>query len=319
MTSYRRDINEGPEGGAKMERNKNQIQIGYAYDFTKLSEDMADLVDRFPQLEVTTIGKSVMGKRIPAFRIGTGSAQIHFNGAFHANEWMTSMLLMRFAEDCLLAMQLKKGMFPEEMNLIFQRCTLWIVPMVNPDGVNLSIHGVDEDHPYHDQLLSWNNGKKDFSRWKANIRGVDLNDQFPAHWETERKRRGVLGPASQDYTGEHPLSEPEAQAMARFTRKHHFHAVYAFHSQGEEIYWNYRDMEPDYAERWAEILARAGQYEAVKLSGSDAGYKDWFIQEFRRPGFTVEVGHGRNPLPLRQFPEVYRKVSKIMLRALCMV
>lgn len=289
------------------------------YDHVRLSKDIVSLADRFPQIKVTSIGTSVMGKEIHALRMGNGPVPIHFNGSFHANEWITSLVLMKFVEDCLRAMHKQKGLFAEQMKSIFQRCTLWIVPMVNPDGVHLVIHGIDDKHPHYHELRKWNNQNLDFSKWKANIRGVDLNDQFPANWETERMRRGVKGPAAQDYTGAHPLSEPEAQAMASFTRKHDFYAVFAFHTQGEEIYWNYRDMEPEYAEDWAERLARSCDYCAVKLRDSDAGYKDWFIQEYRRPGFTVELGRGCNPLPLKQFPELYRKAAKIMLQALCIL
>ena len=48
---------------------------------------------------------------------------------------------------------------------------------------------------------------------------------------------------------------------------------------------------------------------------SFAGYKDWFIQEFRRPGYTIEVGAGENPLPLEQFDEIYRDNLGILVTA----
>lgn len=296
----------------------NQVRTDHPYDYTRMSEDLAALRDKYPNMEVQTIGYSVMGKAIPAIRIGDGPVRVHFNGSFHANEWITSMLLMKFTEDCLKALSLRRGLFAEEMRSIFERCTLWIIPMVNPDGVNVAIHGVDVQHPYYKSLLEWNHGEIAFDQWKANVRGVDLNDQFPAYWEEEHNRRAVEGPAPRDFTGPHPLSEPEAQVMVDFTRKHDFHTVFAFHTQGEEIYWNYRDYEPDYAETWARKLAAAGEYKAVKLTGSDAGFKDWFIQEFRRPGFTVEAGLGQNPLPLRQFNDIYRQTAKIMLQGLCL-
>ncbi|MMZ65273.1 Gamma-D-glutamyl-L-diamino acid endopeptidase 1 [compost metagenome] len=84
------------------------------------------------------------------------------------------------------------------------------------------------------------------------------------------------------------------------------------HTQGKEIYWNYREREPREAEAFAARLAAAGGYRAVKLTGSDAGYKDWFIDEFRRPGFTVEVGEGVNPLPLEDFEEMYKELEPIL-------
>jgi g-D-glutamyl-meso-diaminopimelate peptidase len=92
--------------------------------------------------------------------------------------------------------------------------------------------------------------------------------------------------------------------MAALAEAADFHRSAALHTQGREIYWNYRGYEPAEAEPLADRLAAASGYEAVKLEDSDAGYKDWFIQRFRRPGFTVELGCGVNPLPLSQLPQL---------------
>jgi len=44
----------------------------------------------------------------------------------------------------------------------------------------------------------------------------------------------------------------------------------------------------------------------VPYASSFAGYKDWFLQEYQRPGYTIEAGLGQNPLPISQFDEIYR-------------
>lgn len=43
----------------------------------------------------------------------------------------------------------------------------------------------------------------------------------------------------------------------------------------------------------------------MPFASSFAGYKDWFLQEYRRPGYTIEAGIGNNPLPISQFNEIY--------------
>ena len=136
----------------------------------------------------------------------------------------------------------------------------------------------------------------DFSGWKANISGVDLNDQFPANWDLERARNPKK-PGPRDYGGESPLSEPEAIAMADLTRRRDFARVLAFHTQGEVIYWGFENLEPPESEVLVNEFSRVSGYEPVQTIESYAGYKDWFIQEWRRPGFTVELGTGKNPLP----------------------
>jgi g-D-glutamyl-meso-diaminopimelate peptidase len=104
--------------------------------------------------------------------------------------------------------------------------------------------------------------------------------------------------------------------MAAFTEERQFGLVLALHTQGEEIYWNYRDYEPAESEALAARLGAVSSYRPVKLSGSDAGYKDWFIQTFRRPGFTIEAGNGVNPLPLSQFEDMYDDIAKLLLEAM---
>lgn len=282
-----------------------------------LLEGVRQLTGRYSFVSAHVIGESIMGKPILAVRCGSGPRRIHINGSFHANEWITSALLMRFVADLSAAYCNEERIAGQQVGDLCKQVTLWTVPMVNPDGVELVQRGASPvNHPFHKQLIEWNGGSNDFSSWKANIRGVDLNDQFPAYWEEECKRRGIEGPGPRDFPGPYPLSEPEAHAMAHFTETIGFDAVVALHTQGREIYWNYRDYEPAEAEQLAKKLGQASGYEPVKLSGSDAGYKDWFIQHFRRPGFTVEAGYGENPLPMSQFDSIYVELQPLLLEAL---
>jgi g-D-glutamyl-meso-diaminopimelate peptidase len=92
--------------------------------------------------------------------------------------------------------------------------------------------------------------------------------------------------------------------------------VLAFHTQGEVIYWGFQGLEPPESAILAAHFAAVSGYEAIRFVDSTAGYKDWFIQDWRRPGFTIELGSGINPLPLSQLPDIYDKSLGIMLAAL---
>ena len=293
----------------------NQIvQVKEPYNHNKMICDLSKLQSSYPEMEVTNIGKSVLGRSIPAVRLGYGPKQIHYNGAFHANEWITSLLIMFFIEDYLRCNQESTKMGTYNVRQLFREVSLWLVPMVNPDGVELVQNGLTFDNnPYYRDVLQANGGSTNFRRWKANIRGVDLNDQFPAHWEKEYRRRDTKGPAPLNYPGAKPLSEPEAQAMADFTRKNDFRLVMAFHTQGEEIYWGYEKLEPPESAEIVKKMQRVSGYRAIQYVDSNAGYKDWFIQDWRRPGYTVECGSGVNPLPLSQFWSIWPKMRAIML------
>ncbi|MCF6408462.1 M14 family metallopeptidase [Pseudalkalibacillus salsuginis] len=287
------------------------------YDWAAMQKNVSSLKEAYPFIRVKSIGKSVLGKSIPEIQIGNGEKKVHMNGAFHAQEWITTAVIMNFLNDYLLALTNQWMIRGLNMSPFYDGETLSIVPMVNPDGVDLVLNGPPESEYYRDFVLELNQGNTDFSRWKANIRGIDLNNQFPAKWEVEKPRK-PQSPAPRDYPGERPLTEPETIAMAELTRNEDFDRVIAFHTQGEEIYWGYEGVEPPYTETIVNEFERVSGYKAVRYLDSYAGYKDWFIKEWHRPGFTVELGEGVNPLPLNQYDEIYQETLGIMLASLYM-
>lgn len=287
------------------------------YDYAAMIKDIQQLLQVYPFLRQRMIGSSVMGKGIPEIRVGRGDLHVHLNGSFHANEWITTPIVMRFLNDYVLALTNGSTIRGRKMTPFYSRATVSWVPMVNPDGVNLVIHGAPQQEPYHSTVLQINGGRTNFSGWKANIRGVDLNDQFPAMWEIEAGRREQK-PSPRDYPGTAPLTEPESIAMANLTRQSDFDRVLAFHTQGEVIYWGFMNNEPPLSSQLASEFARVSGYEPIRNVDSYAGYKDWFIQDWKRPGFTIELGHGVNPLPINQFEEIYQKSLGIFLASLYM-
>ena len=146
--------------------------------------------------------------------------------------------------------------------------------------------------------------------WKSNINGVDLNLQFPAGWEEARKikfSQGFTSPAPRDFVGYGPLTEPESLALYDFTLEHNFNLILAYHTQGQEIYWQFQNYAPEKAEEIGEKFAEVSGYvlAEVPFNSSFAGYKDWFLQTYKKPGYTIEAGLGENPLPISQFDEIY--------------
>ena len=290
-------------------------QTNRAYDSNSLITDINRLLAIYPFIKQRSIGTSVMGKEITELRIGIGKKRVHVNGSFHANEWITTPVLMRFLNEYLLALTNKGSIRGLQIERFFNSVMLSIVPMVNPDGVDLVIHGAPYEEPYRSWVISINQGNPDFSLWKANIRGVDLNNQFPALWEREAATK-EQSPSPRDYPGSAPLTESEAIAMANLTKQSDFHRVLAFHTQGKVIFWGFENLEPQDSRRLADEFARVSGYTPIAYTKSYAGYKDWFIQEWRRPGFTIELGRGMNPLPLSQFEEIYQESLGILLASI---
>ena len=141
--------------------------------------------------------------------------------------------------------------------------------------------------------------------------GIDLNLQFPAGWEEARQikfSQRFTSPAPRDFVGDGPLVAPESLAVYNFTLSHNFELILAYHTQGKEIYWQFQNYATPRARAIGEQFANVSGYRLanVPFSSSFAGYKDWFLQEYRRPGYTIEAGIGQNPLPTSQFNEIYR-------------
>ena len=105
-----------------------------------------------------------------------------------------------------------------------------------------------------------------------------------------------------------PLTEPEALAVYNFTLEHNFRLVIAFHTQGQEIYWQFQNFNPPNSLYIGRRFARVSGYTlaTTPYNSSFAGYKDWFIQSYNKPGYTIEAGIGENPLSISQFDEIYQ-------------
>ena len=287
-----------------------------SYDYKALTADITMLSDIYPFIKVNSIGQSVVGKPIQEIRLGKGNKKVQINASFHANEWITTPILMALLNSFLLSITNVRPIRGVSTMPLYNSVDLSIVPMVNPDGVDLVLNGPPPE--LREEVIAINRGSTDFTGWKANIRGVDLNNQYPAKWDFEKERTEQNAPAPRDYLGEAPLTEPEAIAMAQLAKDNQFDRMLAFHTQGAEFYWGFEGLEPPESQVLALEFERVSGYKAVQYIDSFAGYKDWFIQEFRRPGFTMELGRGINPLPLSQFDDIYEEVLGIFLASLYM-
>ncbi len=287
------------------------VDQNHPYDSEIFDQHVKLLLENYSFIKKKIIGYSTLNKPIIELQIGNGKTISHFNASFHGNEWITSAILMScvnlYAENILN----RNKFFIDS----FQHNCLSFVPMVNPDGVDLVIHGSKKAGKYENQLNIINRGNDDFQLWKANIRGVDLNKQFPANWDIEAKRKPKI-PHFRDYPGKIPFSETESIAMKLLVEENDFTRVHALHTQGEEIYWGFNDLEPYEAKLIAEQYANKTNYKAVQHIDNYAGFKDWFIQTYRRPGFTIELGKGTNPLPMSQFNSMFIKMWAIFIHNL---
>jgi g-D-glutamyl-meso-diaminopimelate peptidase len=275
-----------------------------------------ELVKAYPFCRTEKLTTTAYGRPLRTLVLGTGPRKVIFTAAHHANEWITALVLLKFAEDVC------SGAVPDARRIL-DSATIYMVPMVNPDGVDLVVGAIAPGSQEYENARRLAEFYPDIpfpEGWKANLKGVDLNLQYPAMWRLAREikfMQGYTRPGPRDYVGRAPLNQIEPRALAGYTEYIDPALVLAYHSQGKVIYWQFADYEVPGARELGEEFARRSGYtlDDTPYESSFAGYKDWFIQNFRRPGYTIEVGEGENPLPLSQFDEIYRDNIGIMSTA----
>lgn len=282
------------------------------------------LMLRYPFIEKTVIGSSELGSPLTALKIGGGPKRVFFNAAHHANEWITAPLVLSFAEEYARAFAAGGAVGGAEAGGLYSAASLYVLPLVDPDGADLVNGAIDRDSSAYAQAVEIAGNYPDIpfpKGWKANILGTDINLNYPAEWERAKQikaRLGFASPAPRDWPGEAPLSCAEARAVHDFTEANDFALTVSFHTQGEEIYWSFNGIEPERGREIGEKMARASGYALADPpeASSYAGYKDWFIQTYRRPGYTVEAGRGENPLPLNDLDEMKAACFPLMAEAI---
>ena len=278
---------------------------------------------RYPFLMTGSIGKSVMGRPLYYIKIGEGARQVFYNASHHANEWITAPLLMKFTEKYAHAYSRRGEIFNTSAEELYSDTSLYVVAMVNPDGVDLVTGQISSGSRYEAaRAISAAYPAIPFpGGWKANIIGTDLNLQYPAGWENAKAikaAQGFVSPAPRDYVGTAPLSAPESRAVYDFTVRHDFRLTLSYHTQGEVIYWKYLDYQPENSLELARRFASVSGYtvELTPRESGYAGYKDWFIMTYNRPGYTIEAGRGDNPLPISDFDAIYEDNLGILVLGL---
>jgi len=265
---------------------------GEFHSYRELETDLKALEAAHPRtVQLRTIGTSLEGKNIYAVKISDaperdeGEAGVLFLGCHHAREWISvevPLLLARY-----LAEHAESD--PAVADLV-ARGEIWIVPLVNPDGLEYSIDV--------------------YRYWRKNRRanpdgsfGVDLNRNYGHMWGADDVGSSP-SPLSEVYRGSSAFSEPETRAVRELFLSRDFRAVVSYHSYSQTILypWGYADVPTDRDAQLREIgLEMAGLIEAVNgrayacgraasaLYLTNGDTTDWTFAAAGVPSYTVEL------------------------------
>lgn len=213
------------------------------------------------------IGKSYLGRNIYSFSKGTGG--IFLQAGIHAREHITTRVLLKCLE------------FLEEQDLPYTA-----IPLANPDGVELSLKGLSSVPMELRGRLREINGGENFTLWKSNARGIDLNVNFPAKWGFGANN--IFYPSSANYVGTNPFSESETRALALAVTDGDYRLTLSLHAKGEEIYYGFMGELPPV--RISNLISSAFGYPIKQTLSSCGGFKDWVTLYLKIPSYTVELG-----------------------------
>lgn len=277
-------------------------------------EIINELCREYSFIKHTFAGKSVCGRCIDALHIGNTKNRILYCGGFHGSEYLTILTLLRFVEECADSMKNNKAVGNHSVGDFLKIRGLTVIPCVNPDGVEIALHGSKAALKYKTLV---DDVSENTTKWQANARGVDINHNFDAGWCELKKlelSRNIKSPASTRFGGNCPESEPETKALTRLCRNTDFERAIALHSQGREIYCSFGKNTPVLSFKLASMFSQASGYNIAfpEEIATGGGFKDWFIDKFRKPALTIEMGLGENPLPLSDFEAEYEIMQKIL-------
>ena len=300
------------------------------YSFDQMESDIQALKAKYgDRITVNVIGTSRDGRSIYDIILGNPQAekQILMQGAIHAREYMTPLLMMSQLEYALAYYD--TGHYNSRaVSSILKKVAIHFVPMTNPDGVTLSQFGVDAIRSEelkqiirdcYDRDKAQGRTSDSFevylTKWKANAGGVDLNYNFPARWEEVSSNK--TAPSYATYKGPSPFSEPESQALSALSDQYPWAITISYHSQGEVIYWTTSENGAKMASNTlAESIAVMTGYRMDSSDGK-GGFKDWMQSKSEPvPGVTIEVGRTPCPVPFSEFAAVWKQNKGVWIQAL---
>ena len=268
-------------------------------DWQKLNEQM-DKISALHGVDKICIGKSLLKRDIYAFHKGKYDAkQILITGGIHSREYISSFVVLKLIEE-----------YDNDVGCYF-------VPVINLDGVSLCCEGLSSvcDKDYHNLLLRLNNNSTDFSKWKANARGVDLNVNFDIGWGQSPYITEIPGECG--FCGEAPNSEVEVRKLLNFVSGINIQLSICYHSKGQVVYYGYKDLNSRILakeNKMAKYFARALGYQKVRSRLSTGGFGDYLGGKLNIPSITIELGSDKlsHPISYSHIDMIYKNQYKAL-------
>ena len=131
------------------------MQFSKEIGHQELLERINELQSTHENMSVSYIGQSVFGRQIPLITLGDKKARkgVLYVSTHHASENVCTTVLLNFAEEYLNAYERYAQMYGINLRYLYKMRKIYVVPMLNPDGVEYRLHGISADNPIREKSL----------------------------------------------------------------------------------------------------------------------------------------------------------------------
>ncbi len=277
------------------------------YSYSDMLSDSKLLSEKYPEfIEISSIGKSEEGRDLTLILLGNQDAKINImiQASIHAREFITTTVLMAQIDYMLKNLDTEYKLTGFTCRELLDRICFHIVPMSNPDGVEIVQSGVISS------LYPGKTSGIDHRQWKANAKGIDLNANFDALWQNYKS---PSAPSPEKYKGKSPESAAESKALADYVRKSPIDITLSYHTMGSVIFWDFPDQDKLNELNLslsAKIVSESGFY-PFSDPYTCAGFRDWAILQ-GIPSLTIEMGVGKVPSTFSEFFQIWSRSRNII-------
>ena len=286
---------------------------GIEHSYFEIKRLISNMVTKYPFIGTSNIGKSVAGRDIPILNLGTTGDTTLFIAGDDPSCRITTLMLLRFISELsekilvgeqMCGINIRKAMFGRGIS---------VLPLLNPDGFEIASRGERGCGHLASKISKICGG--DFSKWRANLRGVEISKNFFPEFEERRcfeKEKNICGPRFEGFSGYRPESEPESLALADFCRNKNIRQIIHLSSCGQTVMYSGQNSVPPRSVKMAEIMAAVSSFTITPpLAKKEFTLGDWFTYEFKKPAITVKIGAGSAP-PVSELTYWYARIRELL-------
>ncbi len=270
------------------------------------------------KVDVTSIGKSEFGREIVCFRLGKSDAEhkLLMVAGVNGSEYGASLIMMKQIETYLSSLDdvYRSG---RTYKSIFDFCSIYFIPMLNPDGIEININGlasVPADKQATVTSILNLGGTNDFSLWNANGEGVDVSINFGTG--TVPSTSLSTSPAMSGYPGT-PFSTKSAQAVKALCENNEFLLTTVYSGCGKFVDWCFGNEDNITSILYSNIIANRSGYTKIANGPTPeecitVSLSQWFVSQYNKSGVTLMVGAGTSaPYTQADLDDMWDSLSAI--------